>query len=116
LKIPHVLLTNGTLILSEPRTVTLTPRSLNYQSILKTLAAGDLAQLTSLLDEKPVDGLWYAYDSSNTLKLMHIPAGFGYPQVYTLDGNATRLDQSDVFLGTFGSRDALIAAYPEYFI
>lgn len=115
MKIPHVLLTNGTLILSTPRTVTLTPRSLNYQYILKAVTAGDLVQLTLLLDEKPIDGLWYAYDSANSLKLMHIP-NKGDTIVITPDGSATRLNQSDTFLGTFGSRDALIAAYPEYFI
>lgn len=46
---------------------------------------------------------------------MHIPPK-GDPTATTAEGTSTRIEANAVFLGTFGSRDALIAAYPEYFI
>ena len=117
MNVPHALLNNGDIIFSLPSGPQyVTPRSFNYRRILNSLPI-TLEELTPLLVVPPCpDGVFYAYQLVDDILIENISStGINCT---TLNGKPlVRNHQLDLIcLGTYASRESLVADFPEYFI
>ena len=117
--IPYLKMSDGTLVISlSNKTINKPINTLNYNIIEKLLQDDSTTeeQITKLLEEKAINGLFYALKCENTLIIRHIDNNYRISYIGT---DNKRPNMNTTFcptLGVFSSKEAIIDTYPEYFI
>lgn len=115
---PYLLLADGSLVIVSSPTITLSPTSVNYPLIRRALLDGaSINEVLPLVHPEAPDGLFYAYEYSNTILIKHIKLDYS-TEILAPNGDPvpSSVPSSAVYLGTYTSYDTLISSYPEYFI
>lgn len=108
---------NSLILTTSSGPITLTPQSLNYPLIVKALSNDTPDDvILSLIHEATPDGLYYAYENNGQLAIKHIDLKYQVSWSTTNPDKLPVLSPTIDYLGTYASRESLIAAHPEYFI
>lgn len=117
--IRHILLNDGAIAIVLPSgPITITPYSINYRPVRKLLESGtaDVCTISTLLSEKSVNGLFFAYEYNQSLYIKQLDSGYRehyYDKHFT---TRSSLPSDAVLLGVYPSKQALLNDLPEYYL